>query len=561
MHVNRRIRWLGLTALSLSWLVYDHYRPWVNFHSEGLALAGLGLLLGTQLVDKASSWVVPRLGLWIGMAALLPWLQYGSGLDMFVGDALMATLYLLALLGAVCVGFGSLSSAMTKTRLQLGLMHALWVAALVSAAIGLAQWLMVQGGLAMYVVQTDAGTRAMGNLGQPNQLATLLLMGMVALTYVYQQKIIGRVGWVVAMAFMTLVLVMTGSRAGALGLLVLALFLAWKTRHEELGITKVDAAVWVSGFALGHFMLPYLADLLLMGDGGRSLESLTQTQDRWMIWQQVAQGIAAAPWVGYGWDHTSAAQMVGALVISSEQPVTYAHNLVLDLLAWNGLPLGLLLTGLMAYWFITRMLRTRGATGVYAMAGLLPLAVHSMLEYPFAYAYFLLTSGFLIGMVEACTPGAKVVKINIWLYRSVFMVWMIIGIFVAKEYFSIEEDFRVVRFQNLKIGQTPEDYVQPKVQVLSQMAALLKALRLQPAPGMDSQTLEELRLVARRFPMGPVNLRYAIALGLNGDIAGGTLEMRLIRGMYGEAYYQAAKFRLRELEKEKYPQLRAVETP
>lgn len=559
MHLSR-INLLGCVALTLSWLGYDHYRPWVNFHSEGLAMAGLGLLLLAQWTKASGPWVVPRMGLWIGVAAWLPWLQYLGGLGLFAGDALMVSLYLLGLLGAVGVGYGSLNSAEKQARLHLAQVHGLWVAAMVSAAIGLAQWLRVQDGLAMYAVQTDVGERAMGNLGQPNQLATLLLMGMMALTYVYQQKIIGRLGWAMAMTFMTLVLVMTGSRAGMLGVLVLTVFLIWKSRREELGITTGDVVVWALGYVLGNLLLPYLAELLLMG-GGRSMESLTHTTDRWVIWQQIVHGIRAAPWVGYGWDQTVAAQMVGALVVPGDQPVTYAHNFVLDMLAWNGLPLGLLLTVAIAYWFVTRMARVRGATGVYAMAGLLPFAVHSMVEYPFAYAYFLLSSGFLIGMVEACTPGVTVIKLNIWVSRSVLMVWMVVGSYLTVEYFSIEEDFRVVRFENLKIGHTAADYERPQVWMLSQMAALLKALRFVPTPDMSAQSLEDLRLVARRFLTGSVNLRYAVALGLNGDPAGAALEMRVIRGLHGEAYYQTAKAKLREIEKRKYPQLSAVELP
>lgn len=556
-----RINLLGCVALTLCWLGYDHYRPWVNFHSEGLAMAGLSLLLLAHLAKASGPWDVPRMGLWIGVAAGLPWLQYLGGFGLFAGDALMVSLYLLGLLGAVAVGYGSLSPTATPARLHLALLHGLWVAALVSAAIGLAQWLMVQDRLAMYAVQTDVGDRAMGNLGQPNQLATLLLMGMMALTYVYQQKMVGRLGWAMAMAFMTLVLVMTGSRAGILSVLVLTVFLIWKSRREALGITRVDVLVWALGFVLGHLLLPYVAELLWGTGGGRSMESLTRANDRWVLWQQIVQGIRAAPWVGYGWDHTTAAQMAGALVVPGELPVSYAHNFVLDMLAWNGLPLGLLLTVAIAYWFVTRMARVRGAMGVYAMAGLLPFAVHSMVEYPFAYAYFLLSAGFLIGIVEACTPGVTVIKLNIWVSRSVLMVWMVVSSYLTVEYFSIEEDFRVVRFENLKIGHTPDDYERPHVWMLSQMAALLKALRFVPTPDMSAQSLEDLRLVARRFLTGSVNLRYAVALGLNGDPAGAALEMRVIRGLHGEAYYQTAKAKFREIEKKTYPQLSAVELP
>ena len=73
--------------------------------------------------------------------------------------------------------------------------------------------------------------------------------------------------------------------------------------------------------------------------------------------------------------------------------------------------------------------------------------------------------------------------------------------------------------------------------------------------------MEDLRKVARRFSYGAINLRYALALGLNGDPEGATQEMRRIRGTYGEFYYQAAKAVLRDMEKDKYPELKRVQTP
>jgi Virulence factor membrane-bound polymerase, C-terminal len=129
------------------------------------------------------------------------------------------------------------------------------------------------------------------------------------------------------------------------------------------------------------------------------------------------------------------------------------------------------------------------------------------------------------------------------------------------EYFLIEEDFRIVRFENLRIGHTPADYKIPNVWMLSHMASMLQGARQRPYPGMAIEEVENLRRSSLRFPYGSLSLRYALALGLNGDPPGATRQMAIIRGMYGEVYYQDAIYVLRSMQKEKYPVLAAVVTP
>jgi len=553
---------LGLTAFTLSWLAYDHYRPWSAFHAEMLALAGLGLLLGSFLFSKKASTALrlPYVGLGVAVAALLPWVQYLAGVSLFAGDALLVSMYLCAFLGALLMGHASAVQGDDHRRLQRGFFYSLGLAAFLSAVIGLLQWLDLQDVLGTYVVKLELGSRAAGNLGQANQLATLLLMGMMALTYMHQQQLVGRLGWSLAMAFTTLVLVLTGSRAGMLSVLLLLIFLLWKSRRQDIGLSAGMVWAWALGFVACHVLLPFAAGAVQLGEG-RGIASLTYTHDRWVIWTQMAHGVWASPWVGYGWNQTPTAQMAGALVVPGTLPVTYAHNFILDMLAWNGVPLGLLITGLLGWWFATRLWRVRTASGVYAMAALLPVAVHSMVEFPFAYAYFLIAAGFLAGLAEASLVSMKTIKLNLTWSRGWLVLWVALGSYMAYEYFLIEEDFRVVRFENLRIGKTPVEYDVPNVWMLSHMGTMLKVARIQPTPGMSTETMAALRKVARRFPYGAINLRYALALGLNGDPEGATQEMRLIRGTYGEFYYQAAKTVLRDIEKDKYPELKLVQTP
>ena len=183
----------------------------------------------------------------------------------------------------------------------------------------------------------------------------------------------------------------------------------------------------------------------------------------WASGPKSAMPFLQAPWFGYGWNQTAAAQIAVAGAHPGDMTFTYAHNIVLDLLLWNGLPLGILITLACGYWFVTRMLRARNVEAVYAMAALLPFAMHSMVEFPFAYAYFLITAGLLIGIVEASTARRPPITVSTrWLW-PVLAVWAGVGSVIAFEYFQVEEDFRIVRFENLRIGTTPSSYEVPEI--------------------------------------------------------------------------------------------------
>ena len=556
-----RIHALGLLFFTLSWLGYDHYRPWINFHSELLAFLGLfGLLLGL-LLHKSKSIVMPRASAWIVFAIAVPWLQYAFGVNFFAGDALVSSLYLSGLLAAIFVGhsFSHPDAQHLKYGLT-GLMHCLWIAAMVSAAIGLAQWLNVDGPLGMYVVQSDPNDRAMGNLGQPNQLATLLLMGIAGFLSVYERGVIGRLTFFLGIGFMTGVLILTQSRTGMLSILVVTAFLMWKKRTVKSRLSAKAIAWWAVCFLIGTLCLPFLSEALLLGDV-RSLGLSTPISQRWRMWQQIAYAVLQSPWVGYGWNQTPTAQAAGAVAFPGSITYTYAHNFVMDMLAWNGLPLGTLLTGAIAYWFVTRIRASVRLDAVHAMACLLPLAVHSMLEYPFAYAYFLIAAGFMIGVVEAAMVPVKTIVVKVRWAWGFLAIWLALGSYLTYEYFLIEEDFRIVRFEGLHVGKTPESYEIPHMWMLSHMAAMLKAARQVPKPNMAKADLENLRKVSQRFAYGSMNLRYTFALALNGDSQGASRQMAIIRGMYGEVYYAACKEEVRRLGKERYPQLAAVIAP
>lgn len=556
--LNSRLHFLGLLFFGLSWLSYDHYRPWVNFHAEALAIIGLTAFAFGLLFRLTTTLNMPTLVKRIALVALIPWVQYSLGISLFAGDALICSIYVAALAAAVWVGFAMAQVQNgTERNGPAGLMHSFWIVAMISAAIGMAHWFNIEEPLGMYVVQGQIGQRAMGNLGQANQLATLLLMGLIAFAWAYERFFVGPITLTIGSSFLTIALVMAHSRAGILGAFLVVSFIIWKKRRFPTRLQTIALVIWLLLYIGGTLILPFASHALLISED-LSISRPQEIGYRVTMWKQVAYAITQAPWVGYGWNQTPTAHAAGAIAFPFSVTYTNAHNFILDILAWNGIPIGLLILGAIGWWFLSRMRSVSTRNSIFGMAALLPFAMHSMVEYPFAYAYFLIAAGFMVGFVEAERGKFKVVTLNLrWVLPLVF-VWTGIGSYLIYEYLLIEEDFRVVRFENLKLGNTPPEYEVPKVRMLSQMSTMLNASRLRANTGMSLADLETLRKASARFSYGALRFRYAQALALNGNPLGALSQLEIIKGMYGVEYYDACIIELKRLSEHKYPQLAAV---
>jgi O-antigen ligase len=528
---NSRFTLLGVTTLTLSWLAYNHYRPWINFHSEFLAFIGLaGLWIG--LLRHVI--IFPSASLWIAGIALLPWLQYGVGIMVFGGDAGVVSGYLLGLAFAIGVGYAG-------SRIWL---HSLWIAALVSAAIGVAQWFHLEGDIfGVFAVAVEQGDRAMGNVGQANQLATLLLMGMMALVYALERGVMQRGVMGIAVAFLTLGLILSQSRSGMVGAVVAAVWLMVRLPYRK---NMVLIGGWLVIFVMGTLALPHVSDML-RGASVRGLQTTAPITQRLDLWQQIAHAILQSPWWGYGWNQTPAAQAAGALAHPDAILGGYAHNGVMDVVAWNGIPLGLLLCGMVAYWFISRLRRARTPPAVCAMASLLVILIHSLLEYPFAYAYFVVAIGLLVGVVEAET-AAKTFTLPRRAGAAMLAVLLPIGLWTGYEYTRIEEDFRVVRYRAMGITDyAPADYQLSRPVLLTQLDALLQSHSMVIRATLPDSDVQLLGATARRFADDTVWCRYTQALALKGRELEVRRELDTMQALFGENSYRICSSQLRRL--------------
>ena len=559
MSLPKALAGAGLALFASSWLVAEHFRPWLSFHSELAAFFALAALVFGILVGRSRVIAVPFACVPILVVTLVPLLQWITRPSFFAGDMVMSVLYLQVLAFAVLGGYFLRDSSESVSAGFQPLAMTITVAALLSAGIAWFQWLGVDENYRRLMVASEIA-RAGGNLAQPNHLATLLLVGLSAYAYLFTRRVIGRVTFALGVVFMSIALAMTQSRTGILSAVAIAVFWAFKCRNIAPQRSAFLLFLWVAVTFAATRILPFVSDRLLITNGALP-RSIGDNGSRLEMWWQVVIAIGQSPWVGYGWNQTFTAQTVGALVHPGELTYLYAHNVVLDLVAWNGIPLGLLIVTAIGYWSCSRMVRVKSGEGVFAFAALIPIALHSLLEYPFAYAYFLVAAGLLIGIVEASLSRPKTLNISRTWVSAVFSLWAVVGLCVAYEYVQIEEDYRIVRFETLHIGTTPSSYSAPKIRLLSHMKGMLLAARVTVKPAMAADEIELLQKAASRFPYGLLSYKYAVALALNGQLVDASRQMAVLRGVFGEEYYAQSKSAFRRLAKEKFPQLTEVSLP
>jgi O-antigen ligase len=531
--------WAGLVA---AWLAPNHYPPWTSFHGEAVAFAALCCLLAARACRPvpvhggSTIWAV------LLLLILLISAQVAAGQIAYSGDALVSALFVVGAGGAFWLGQEAESEVTDEALHWLSIAFAAGAGA--NVFIGLLQWLHMEQTLGIFAADRGPDMRVYGNLGQPNHLATLCLMGIAGVLWLSSRARIRRWHFVLLVSWLSFGLLLTESRAGLLGAVAVGLLLVWGDRRLPGARTFVSA--WWGALAVGHVLIPRISDLLFLNPARR--EGLGDDNQRFVMWRQAVSAIQDAPWLGHGWRQTMRALKQAASDVPGRLPTDYAHNLVLDMLVWVGIPCGVLLTGFGTFWLLRACRRIADSKQLLLMTATLPVLVHSLFEFPFAYAYFLFPAAWLLGALAGAQSPEGRVRRPSWGRPSMALllcVFASVSVVVGSEYLEAEEDYRVMRFELRRVGQLPVGYQAPKLVMLDQLGELLQMGRVQAGPGMSHQILERLRLVSETNGWATLDLTYAVALGFNGQSEEASRGLAQIERVYGkESAHQAyAMFR------------------
>ncbi|KAB2876995.1 MAG: hypothetical protein F9K36_00685 [Burkholderiaceae bacterium] len=515
--------WQVLWALALAapWLLPTHMIPWRAFHADLLmALALLPAALWAMLLRRESV-ALPLPALAALGVACVPLLQWAGGMFIFAGDAWIAAVYLFGF--ALAIATGARLQQVVPGRLIDALFAAFAIAGLASVGIVLAQWLRVWpvrlADFDFIIYYPGSPYRPFGNLGQANHLATLLVWAMLALWWAY---LAGRVRGAVAAAACAFVLVgITATQSRTAWLELVALAVAAVVWRQPLATRRCAPAL--AGLALLAVALVAgwgLANRALDLEAARALSNEVSSAGlRPAIWQLFIDSALQRPWAGWGWNQVPFAQATVALDHPSlHYTFQSAHNLMLDLMVQSGLPLGLLISLGLAGWMLVQARRVGSTAGCLLWLALAMLGVHAMLEFPQAYAYFLLPAGLMIGALEAMHPWRPVL-VSRWLPTGALMLAAALTAWVGVEYHRAEQNLTQLRFERARIVPVGVDHVTPTqapdLVLLTQLRDFLRALRLRPDAGMSAEQLELMRRVTLQYPSDGNHLILAAMEALN----------------------------------------------
>jgi hypothetical protein len=221
----------------------------------------------------------------------------------------------------------------------------------------------------------------------------------------------------VLLSAMVFAVVLTASRTGLLSVVLLALWglLDRRAVPRVRGLLIATPLIYAAGWLA---MAQWAARTQQAFGGAARLAETDISSSRFAIWADTLTLIKAHPWAGVGWGEFNLAWSLTPLPGRPTAFFDHAHNLPLHLAAELGLPLALAVTALLlgafgsAAWRAWRRdgddgVARRGAVMVVLMIGL-----HSLLEYPLWYSYFLLPAAWALGVAlrrpedTAATPPA-----------------------------------------------------------------------------------------------------------------------------------------------------------
>ncbi len=549
--------WLGF-VLPLAYLAPNHYSPWIAFHQEMLAGIAFFPLIFLSLIN----WVRAKefsLVWWIPLLSAIPFLQMIGGKVIYFSDALVPGLYLLGFGLLLCLrnGFLFIKNADDAIEYSTPAFYAIILSGVFSVIFQIHQWLNL-GWLGVFIVDLKFGERPYGNLAQPNQLATLLLLGLLSLFCLYGQKKISAAPALLIAVLLSFGTAMTQSRAAAISAVAVSVALVWLMYRKKISAKTGFKGVLIS---LSLYCVIFLgwgkinSGLLLSDSLGISYERFNR-EARLNIWPLMLDAVGQSPWLGYGWNQVSTAQQEVALDhFSLHLYLESAHNVFIDLMLWAGLPASVGITFVFILLLSGGIAKIKTEKELAVLLMLMVVLVHAFFEYPLSYSYFLFPVGLLGGVLIESPQFTvkKAARAYLLFLQRVFFIFSLAGglafFVLVREYFALEESWRRLQYQSAKIGKE-ERVAIPKVYLLTGLYELSYMIQLVPKKEMMSEDIERSRRVVTRYGWGNLLFKYALMAGLNGRIQDSKWALAMVCKTSSEKYCERAKNSWHELRDE-----------
>lgn len=432
--------------LIFGWLSPFHTYPWVTFSSE-LASFGAALAIVTLFLTKEIK--IPRPQILMLGIVLLPLLQFYFGLILDFSVAFLSFVYLFTFWQMMLCGYNLSIQAENREKLMIGFSLVILIAGLLSSFMAVVQWLNLESYL--YGIMGLRGNRPYANFGQPNNLSTFLVMGLMGGLYLYEKRKESLWLLIPSSLILLFTIALTQSRTAWIVCIFFFFYWIYKQHKNNPRFNFPKLLLWtLLYFVIAGYLLPYLTQFMSsnLGTGVAHTASIVQRagsgHERLGMWMQILHAIAERPWFGYGWNQTSIAVVESIEFNTVQVWFNSAHNIILDLLIWNGVPLGVLIVGYLSLWLLWLNKTAKDSTSIIAIMMVCAILIHAMLEFPQRYAYFLLPMGFLLGLIQAQTPQLKGITIQKNVVRCVWLISVIVLLLIWRDYKLFQDNSRLI---------------------------------------------------------------------------------------------------------------------
>lgn len=503
---------LFCALLAIGWLLPNNLYPWTSFHMDAWVALVLLVVVLIVVLYSPEKIEVPGLALLFLLLSGVPWIQHFLGVIYSSGNAWINFLYLSGFAMAITVGYQWHKNAPGQALCFL--FSAFLIAGMVSVVIEILQ---IAKYSSPWVVEF-VGFRAHANLRQPNQLGSLLVLALLGVAWWYQKKTINSVVAVGFALFLLFGIALTLSRTAwvNLGVVAIGLVFFWKEKTwQKLFYSMMLMLVFfvlITIYVVPEFV-SYFSETI------RPSSREFSDPVRIAIWRSALEAIASRPWLGWGWGQFNTAiiesspdMLNGKLITATKQ----AHNILLDLLVYNGVVIASVVVIFVSRFMVRSVKPCLEQNLVIPLLGVSTLMVHSMLELPLHYAYFLLPFGVLLGVVAAVSATKSAFfslpkKYFMLLYVGIFSAFFI----TVRDYFEVEKTFYDIGYATTAKLTFPT----PSLTVLKQWEDRLWFANSPPTEIKDESERKRIISVLRTAPQSLLELKYAHHLVLGGEQA------------------------------------------
>lgn len=522
---------LAAILLGSAWLSPFHYSPWVMFSSE-VSTFGAGLCVLISLLQQNIK--IPRAQILLLPFTLIPIVQWGCGLVFDLSTALLSTFYLLGFWFMVLAGYNLSLDQKKREQIFSGFSLLIIITSLFTSLIAIFQWLNIESHL-IYTLHL-IGNRPYGNFGQPNNMATFLIIGLLGCLYLYEKHKVTL--WLLLPSALIILFTIALSQSRTSWIVFPFLLIYWMVKQfgKQKRFRFVQGLLWcLAFFLIAGLILPYITQFIEFSTNTEITETSSfvaragSGHERIGMWIQILHAIAQQPWLGYGWSQTSVAVVDSIQYGTVHVWFNSAHNVLLDIIIWNGIPIGIVIIAYFACWFLWLNQQAKETISIIAIMMVCTVLIHAMLEFPQRYAYFLLTCGFLLGIIQAQTPVLKGIVLNKQVLRLIWGISVILLVAIWRDYNVYVTNSNLL-FKNKQ--PNAEILGSNQIFILTQFEQRLKWIEMKPETTLSDADLAVWGNFVKNKAT-PYNLRkYAQLLAYNGKVEQAEQQIFILRHLY-----------------------------